>query len=120
MPLLPLILYAIASLWIHTVAPHKFIGHAVIVVMVLGGLDMLGWRPSLFVEFARAPNPVYSDMNQYEPYWRPHNSKPGGGLGLGLYICAQIARAHGGELTVRSAADSGTGFEARLPIVLAR
>jgi len=56
----------------------------------------------------------------FEPYWRPHNSKPGGGLGLGLYICAQIARAHGGELTVRSAADSGTVFEARLPIVLAR
>ncbi|MDM0023438.1 GAF domain-containing sensor histidine kinase [Variovorax saccharolyticus] len=56
----------------------------------------------------------------FEPYWRPHNSKPGGGLGLGLYICAQIAKVHGGELTVRSAADSGTVFEARLPIVLAR
>ncbi|MDM0016889.1 GAF domain-containing sensor histidine kinase [Variovorax saccharolyticus] len=56
----------------------------------------------------------------FEPYWRPHNSKPGGGLGLGLYICAQIAKAHGGELTVRSAADSGTVFEARLPILLAR
>ena len=43
-----------------------------------------------------------------------------GGLGLGLYIGAQIARAHGGELTVRSSSDAGTVFEARLPIVLPR
>jgi signal transduction histidine kinase len=56
----------------------------------------------------------------FEPYWRPRSSKPGGGLGLGLYIGAQIARAHGGELTVRSSSDAGTVFEARLPIVLPR
>ena len=67
-----LILYAIASLWIHTIAPHKFIGHAVIIAMVLGGLGVLGWERSPFVEFARTPNAVYSDMNGYEPYWRPH------------------------------------------------
>ncbi|MDM0013129.1 GAF domain-containing sensor histidine kinase [Variovorax sp. J22P168] len=52
----------------------------------------------------------------FEPYWRPHTSKPGGGLGLGLYICAQIARAHGGELCVSSTVESGTVFTARLPI----
>jgi signal transduction histidine kinase len=55
----------------------------------------------------------------FEPYWRPENSKPGGGLGLGLYICAQIALAHGGELTVRSSTVDGTCFSARLPVVLA-
>ena len=54
----------------------------------------------------------------FEPYWRPETSKPGGGLGLGLYICAQIAKAHGGELSVSSTVESGTVFEARLPIVL--
>ena len=56
----------------------------------------------------------------FEPYWRPRTSKPGGGLGLGLYIGAQIVRAHGGELNVRSSADAGTVFEASLPIVLPR
>lgn len=54
----------------------------------------------------------------FEPYWRPLSSKPGGGLGLGLYICAQIAVAHGGAMQVESSAESGTVFSARLPVVV--
>jgi signal transduction histidine kinase len=53
----------------------------------------------------------------FEPYWRPLTSKPGGGLGLGLYICAQIATAHGGAMQVASSPGEGTSFSARLPIV---
>ncbi|MFL9915724.1 GAF domain-containing sensor histidine kinase [Paraburkholderia fungorum] len=52
----------------------------------------------------------------FEPYWRPPTSKPGGGLGLGLYICKQIVSAHGGALEVRSSAEDGTVFVARLPV----
>jgi signal transduction histidine kinase len=52
----------------------------------------------------------------FEPYWRPPTSKPGGGLGLGLYICKQIVLAHGGKLEVRSSAAEGTVFVARMPI----
>ena len=52
----------------------------------------------------------------FEPYWRPRSSVPGGGLGLGLYICAQIVLAHGGELQVASSAEHGTCFTARLPV----
>ncbi|MDB5826161.1 MAG: histidine kinase, partial [Variovorax sp.] len=51
----------------------------------------------------------------FEPYWRPATSKPGGGLGLGLHICSQIVRAHGGSLQVTSSAENGTCFVARLP-----
>ena len=54
----------------------------------------------------------------FQPYWRPHTSKPGGGLGLGLYICTQIAKAHGGEMEVASSTLIGTVFGTRLPIVL--
>ena len=54
----------------------------------------------------------------FEPYWRPLTSKPGGGLGLGLYICAQIATAHGGAIAVASSAETGTAFSTRLPIVV--
>ena len=54
----------------------------------------------------------------FEPYWRPLTSKPGGGLGLGLYICAQIATAHGGAMRVESSVESGTVFSARLPVVV--
>ena len=37
------------------------------------------------------------------------------GLGLGLYICREIVRAHGGTLMVRSTAEEGTTFVASLP-----
>ncbi|HSI57704.1 MAG TPA: GAF domain-containing sensor histidine kinase [Ideonella sp.] len=52
----------------------------------------------------------------FEPYWRPASSQPGGGLGLGLYICAQIVKAHGGTLQVCSSAEAGTCFTACLPV----
>ncbi|MDR5774239.1 GAF domain-containing sensor histidine kinase [Caballeronia sp. LP006] len=52
----------------------------------------------------------------FEPYWRPATSAPGGGLGLGLYICKQIVSAHGGTLGVESSAEIGTRFTARIPV----
>ncbi len=54
--------------------------------------------------------------HMFEPYWRPVTSSPGGGLGLGLYICSQIAKAHGGEMQVSSDAAQGTRFVARVPL----
>jgi PAS domain S-box-containing protein len=38
-----------------------------------------------------------------------------GGLGLGLYITAQIVRAHGGSITARSAPGDGATFIVELP-----
>lgn len=37
------------------------------------------------------------------------------GLGLGLYICREIVRAHGGAISVKSEDDDGTTFTVRLP-----
>lgn len=37
-------------------------------------------------------------------------------VGLGLYIVAEIVRAHGGNVAVRSSADSGTTFTATFPM----
>jgi len=37
------------------------------------------------------------------------------GLGLGLYICRQIALAHGGHIEVTSSPESGTSFTVTLP-----
>jgi len=44
----------------------------------------------------------------FQPYTRA--MRGGGGLGLGLYIADEIARAHGGALSVRSAEATGTAF----------
>ena len=52
----------------------------------------------------------------FEPFWRQSTSSSHEGLGLGLHICSQIVRAHGGELSVASTRESGTRFTARLPL----
>ncbi len=41
--------------------------------------------------------------------------RPRQGLGLGLYIAREIARAHGGSITVSSSAQNGTTFDVHLP-----
>ena len=50
----------------------------------------------------------------FAPFWRRTAAREG--LGLGLYICAQIARSHLGTVTATSSAEQGTSFTARLPI----
>jgi signal transduction histidine kinase len=51
----------------------------------------------------------------FQPYWRPATESPHAGLGLGLYIVAEIARAHGGRMDVSSTAERGTTFTFTLP-----
>jgi signal transduction histidine kinase/CheY-like chemotaxis protein len=41
--------------------------------------------------------------------------RPGGGLGLGLYIVDQVIRAHGGQVTARSDGATGTTFTVAMP-----
>jgi signal transduction histidine kinase len=52
----------------------------------------------------------------FEPFWRHSTTGSRQGLGLGLYICSQIMRAHGGDLCVTSSREAGTRFTARLPL----
>ncbi len=52
----------------------------------------------------------------FQPYWRPASSKPAGGLGLGLYICSEIVKAHGGRFGVTSNEAEGTKFTALIPV----
>ena len=74
-----------------------------------------GWL-SLRVTNAGPSIPADVLCRVFEPYWRPTSGERGGGLGLGLYICQQIAKAHRGTMAVTSA-DESTTFEARLPLV---
>ncbi|HEX8434119.1 ATP-binding protein [Archangium sp.] len=53
----------------------------------------------------------------FEPFRRAveGDGHPTSGLGLGLYIVEQIARAHGGTVAVRSTEEEGTTFTLQLP-----
>ena len=55
--------------------------------------------------------PIGEETKQrlFEPFWRSADKKDTKGLGLGLFIASQIARAHDGELIVASS-DSRTTF----------
>jgi signal transduction histidine kinase len=46
----------------------------------------------------------------FKPFSRPAKDAPQAGLGLGLYIASQIARSHGGSISVHSTQAAGTTF----------
>lgn len=52
------------------------------------------------------------------PFYQPHRGdRPSrGGLGLGLYLCRELASLHGGRLDIRSGDDHGARFSLRLPL----
>ncbi|NIJ68443.1 sensor histidine kinase [Xanthomonas sp. 60] len=52
----------------------------------------------------------------FEPFHRTPAQRLDSGLGLGLYIASEIARAHEGELSVTSNVVDGTCFTLRLPL----
>jgi signal transduction histidine kinase len=60
------------------------------------------------------PIPPALAARLFEPFYRPASGSDKQGLGLGLYIASQIAEAHGGTLTVASAAEE-TRFTFRMP-----
>ncbi|MGZ6028031.1 MAG: ATP-binding protein [Myxococcaceae bacterium] len=61
------------------------------------------------------PIPREAQTFIFEPYRRAETERGAGrGLGLGLFIVREIARAHGGEVTLESA-NGGTSFVVRLP-----
>jgi len=68
---------------------------------------------------AGEPIPPENIEKIFEPFWRPSTTTSREGLGLGLHICSQIVRAHGGQLSVASTRETGTRFTARLPLSLA-
>jgi signal transduction histidine kinase len=72
--------------------------------------------PDVVLEVWNDGEPIPADrLDQvFAPFWRHTASREG--LGLGLYICSQIVKSHGGRLSATSSAEQGTRFVARLPI----
>lgn len=59
--------------------------------------------------------PQESIEKVFAPFWRRTTPGARQGLGLGLFICSEIVKAHGGTLEVISSEHDGTTFAARLP-----
>lgn len=90
---------------------HGAAGSPVVVQAALTGGELV-------IQVSNGGEPIPADhlVHIFEPYYRPPSSRQGGGLGLGLHICAQIVAAHGGQLDATSDAVRGTDFTARLPV----
>ncbi|CAN5363143.1 HAMP domain-containing sensor histidine kinase [soil metagenome] len=90
---------------------HGAAGEPIVVEAVIEG-------GALVLSVANQGSPIAPEhlVRIFEPYWRPPSSRPGGGLGLGLHICAQIVKAHGGRLEAFSSAEAGTRFVATIPL----
>jgi two-component system, sensor histidine kinase and response regulator len=60
-----------------------------------------------------APEALHHLFDPFRGGSRPPGRREG--LGLGLYIVSQIARAHGGAVDVESGCDDRTAFRVRVP-----
>jgi signal transduction histidine kinase len=82
-------------------------------------VEVVGRDDEVAIRVANGGHPIPQERIAaiFEPFRR--GDAPGAGdgasLGLGLFIVREIARAHGGAVTVRSDAAAGTVFELRLP-----
>ena len=70
----------------------------------------------LWVSNAGEPIPAAAMDKLFEPFFRANAHASRQGLGLGLYIASQIAKAHGGELTVSSTREA-TRFTFSMPLL---
>jgi sigma-B regulation protein RsbU (phosphoserine phosphatase) len=70
----------------------------------------------LSVTNAGDPIPPAAQQRLFQPFFRAASQVGQGGLGLGLYIASEIAKAHGGSLIVASS-EIETRFTFRMPVV---
>ncbi|MET0400251.1 MAG: ATP-binding protein [Longimicrobiaceae bacterium] len=80
-------------------------------------ISATGTADRVVLAVANRGEPIAPDVvpRLFEPYVRPERKGPRPGLGLGLYIAAEIARAHGGSIRAESSVEAGTVFTVELP-----
>ncbi|MEO8364781.1 MAG: GAF domain-containing sensor histidine kinase [Pseudoxanthomonas sp.] len=75
-------------------------------------------RGSFELSVHNGGRPIAADKLRrlFQPFSRTLSDEPGPGLGLGLFIAAEIAKAHLGTLSVTSTETDGTRFTFRMPV----
>nr|WP_186329703.1 GAF domain-containing sensor histidine kinase [Variovorax boronicumulans] len=73
---------------------------------------------SLLIQVRNQGNPISPELlaSVFGAFTQGERRQSKHGLGLGLFICEQVAKAHGGSVTVTSSAEQGTVFTAKLPL----
>jgi len=84
---------------------------------VTASASMRGGVFELRVENYGPPIPEDVFPRLFQPYYRGPEGSPRSGLGLGLYIVAEVARSHHGDVDVTSSRENGTVFRVRFPSV---
>jgi phosphoserine phosphatase RsbU/P len=82
-------------------------------------LRVHGGAAEVVIEVANRGEPIPPAMLPFifDAFRQARATRPSrsGGLGLGLFIAQEIARSHGGAITVASSESDGTAFRVRLP-----
>jgi sigma-B regulation protein RsbU (phosphoserine phosphatase) len=84
---------------------------APVIVRATSGGDMF----MLSVENQGEPIPPHLMAGLFQPFTQGPSRDRAGGLGLGLFISSEIAKAHGGSLSVMSD-DGATRFTLAIPL----
>lgn len=94
------------------------VGEAGTVHIRVGKRSLVSGRPTLRITVADTGKGIErQNLHRiFEPFF---TTKKNVGTGLGLWICEQIVRKHGGQIRVRSRLGRGTVFTVRLPAAAA-
>ena len=78
-------------------------------------LKLVGQKVRIDIEDS-GPGVPDADKKRIFEKFQTVNVAQGMGIGMGLYLCAQIVKQHGGKIGVIDAADGGALFYVELPI----
>ena len=82
------------------------------VTVAVGPSTRPGWAVQIAVSDEGHGIPEAEREQLFNPFYRRREASEGAkpGLGLGLFICAELANAHGGTILVENSASGGTTF----------